>query len=103
MIFTKGLQIFPSSLQVFFLNTLSGSTGDAQILSRFVGQGKRSIHDYEEEGRRYYDLAATYDEAREQGLDQVLSLLAEKFTTARKPLNYLAENFIYKYRGRWFA
>ena len=48
-------------------------------------------------------ITRSYDEAREQGLDKVLSLLAEKFTTARKPLNYLAENFIYKYRDRWFA
>ncbi|MGI5926332.1 MAG: hypothetical protein ACOX8A_04030 [Thermacetogeniaceae bacterium] len=101
--FYKRLADISLFLTGIFPEYLSGSTGDAQILSRFVGQGKRSIHDYEEEGRRYYDLAATYDEAREQGLDQVLSLLAEKFTTARKPLNYLAENFIYKYRGRWFA
>ncbi|AFV10774.1 hypothetical protein Tph_c05360 [Thermacetogenium phaeum DSM 12270] len=70
---------------------------------RYLGRSRRTLHDYEEEGRRYYDLAATYDEAREQGLDHVFSLLAEKFTTARKPLNYLAENYIYKYRNKWFA
>lgn len=74
------------------------------IPNRYIGRGGcRTIQDYEEEGRRYYDLASTYDEAREQGLDHVLSKFAEKFTTIRKPLNYLSENFIYNYRGKWFA
>ncbi len=74
------------------------------IPNRYIGRGGcRTTQDYEEEGRRYYDLASTYDEAREQGLDHVLSKFAEKFTTIRKPLNYLSENFIYNYRGKWFA
>lgn len=102
--FYKRLADISLFLTGIFPEYLIGSTDDdAQIVSRFIGQRKRSIHDYEEEGRRYYDLAATYDEAKEQGLDKVLSLLAKKFTTARKPLNYLAENFIYKQRSRWFA
>lgn len=72
------------------------------IPERYIGDSGRTMHDYEEEGRRYYDLASTYDEAREQGLDHVLSQFAENFTTIRKPLNYLAENLIYKYRSKWF-
>lgn len=74
-----------------------------RVPARYLGRTRRALHDYEEEGRRYYDLASTYDEAREQGLKDVLSLLAEKFTMARKPLNYLAENYIYKYRNKWFS
>jgi len=74
-----------------------------EIPARLAGHRSRTLHDCEEEGRRYYDLAATYDEAREQGLAGVLSLLAEKFTLARKPLNYLAENYIDKNRAKWFA
>lgn len=102
--FYKRLADISLFLTGIFPEYLSGSSDDAQgIPDHYTGHSRRSIHDYEEEGRRYYDLAATYDEAREQGLDQVLSLLSEKFTTARKPLNYLAENFIYKYRCRWFA
>ena len=88
--------IFPECLR---------STPDTKgsIPARFVGHGQRNLHNYEEEGRRYYDLASTYDEAREQGLDHVLSYIAEKFTTARKPLNYLADNYLYKFRNKWFA
>lgn len=74
-----------------------------KIPAHLQGRRARTLHDYEEEGRRYYDLAATYEEAREQGIADVLSLLAEKFTLARKPLNYLVENYIDKYRSKWFA
>jgi len=74
-----------------------------QVPARYIGHDKRSLHDYEEEGKRYYDLASSYDEAREQGLDHVLSLLSEKYTLARKPLNYLSQNYLYKYRNKWFA
>ncbi|HHW40696.1 MAG TPA: hypothetical protein GXX19_06050 [Syntrophomonadaceae bacterium] len=75
---------------------------DDKIPARLSGSKNRTLRDYEEQGRRYYDLASTYDEAKEQGLAEVLSLLAEKFTLARKPLNYLAENYIYKYRSQLF-
>jgi len=73
------------------------------IPARYIGRCGRTLHEYEEEGRRYYDLASTYDEAREQGLEYVLSQFSEKFTTIRKPLNYLSENLIYKHRSKWFA
>lgn len=89
--------IYPESLR-----TGPGMTCE-QIPARYIGHSKRTLPDYEEEGRRYYDLASSYDEAREQGLDHVLSLLSEKYTLARKPLNYLAQNYIYKYRNKWFA
>lgn len=88
--------IFPEYLQ--------GNTEvNAQLPERYLGCRKRTLHDYEEEGRRYYDLASTYDEAREQGLDHVLSQLAENFTVIRKPLNYLAANLICKQRKDWFS
>ncbi len=74
-----------------------------EIPIRVAGRRLRTLRDFEEEGRRYYDLAATYDEAREQGLSEVLSLLAEKFTLARKPLNFVAENYIERHRMQWFA
>lgn len=87
--------IFPEYLR-------DASNSNDLIPERYIGDSRRTIHDYEEEGRRYYDLASTYDEAREQGLDHVLSHFAEKFTTIRKPLNYMAENLIYRNRNKWF-
>lgn len=78
------------------------SAFDGKIPARLSGSKNRTIRDYEEQGRRYYDLASTYEEAKEQGLSEVLSLLAEKFTLARKPLNYLAENYIHRFRTQLF-
>lgn len=69
---------------------------------RLAGGRLRTLREYEEEGRRYYDLASTYEEARQQGLTSVLSMLAENFTLARKPLNYLVENYLHHCRDRLF-
>ncbi len=80
-----------------------GSEAPGRIPVRTAGRRPRTLREYEEEGRRYYDLAATYEEARQQGLSEVFSLLAEKFTLARKPLNYLAENYIDRCRTKWFS
>ncbi|NPV28862.1 MAG: hypothetical protein HPY58_04250 [Firmicutes bacterium] len=88
--------IFPESCRT------QGFAGE-EIPARLAGQRQRTLHEYEVEGRRYYDLASTYEEAREQGLAEVLSLLAEKFALARKPLNYLTEHYIEKHRSKWFA
>lgn len=80
-----------------------GSTeANAQLPERYIGRSERTLHDYEQEGRRYYNLASTYDEAREQGLEHVLSQLAENFTIIRKPLNYLAANLMSKQDKDWF-
>jgi len=75
---------------------------DAHAVVKYIANSGRTMEDYEEDGRRYYDLASTYDEAREQGLDHILSQFAENFTTIRKPLNYLAENLIFQQRVKWF-
>lgn len=72
------------------------------IPARLAGRRPFSLHDFEQEGRRYYDLAAAYDEAGKQGLTGVLILLAEKFTLARKPLNYLVDNYLNHYRSKLF-
>jgi hypothetical protein len=78
-------------------------TADHEIPARVSGKKLRTLQNYEEEGRHYYDLAATYEEASEQGLHDVLTLLADKFNLARKPLNYMAEHYISNCRARWFS
>lgn len=87
--------IFPEHL-------LGSGEVNAQLSEKHMQHNRRTLHDYEKEGRQYYDLASTYDEAREQGLDQVLSQLAENFTLIRKPLNYLAANLMRKQHKDWF-
>lgn len=86
-----------------FPECLPGSKGgNAQLPEKHIGHSGRTLRDYEKDGRKYYDLASTYDEAKEQGLDQVLSQLAENFTIIRKPLNYLAANLMSKRHKDWF-
>ncbi|MFH1639446.1 MAG: hypothetical protein ABIB93_03930 [Chloroflexota bacterium] len=62
----------------------------------------RSAEDYEEEGRRFYQLAGEHQNARLLEITGVLSRLHEKFNLATKPLSYISENFIKFQKGRIF-
>ncbi len=55
---------------------------------------RRSEADYEELGRRFYRLAAEHPDARLLELSGVFNELQDKFTIAKKPLNYISGNFI---------
>lgn len=101
--FYKRLADISLFLTGIFPEYIGGTPNEiSHIAARYSGHSGRTMHDFEEDGRRYYELASTYEEAREQGLDHVLSQFAEKFTTIRKPLNYLSENLITKHRSKWF-
>lgn len=78
-------------------------TGGRGIPARLSGKKPRNLSNYEDEGRHYYDLAASYNEASDQGLRDVLILLADKFTLARKPLNYMADHYISGARMELFS
>lgn len=58
----------------------------------------RTLEEYEEEGSRFYRLAAQHEVARRTGLDRALDALADTFPLARKPLNVLASNYIHTTR-----
>lgn len=62
----------------------------------------RSAEDYEEEGRRFYRLAARHPDARAAGLDHVLLRLHEEFHLATKPLSYISERYLQFRKGRVF-
>jgi len=55
---------------------------------------RRSAEDYEVEGRRFYKLAGEHKNARMLELAEVLGQLHEKFSLAKKPLNYISSNFV---------
>jgi hypothetical protein len=59
---------------------------------------RRTLEEYEEEGRRFYRLAARHEAARRLGLDRILDALADTFPLARKPLNVLAAEYIHTSR-----
>jgi len=59
-----------------------------------LGRLRRSAEDYEEEGRRFYRLAGEHKDAESLELTEVLWQLHQKFNLAKKPLNYISENFL---------
>ncbi|MEE9248610.1 MAG: hypothetical protein V3U79_07945, partial [Dehalococcoidia bacterium] len=67
--------------------------------SRFAP--KRTLDDYDREGETFYRLAAR--ESSEPGLGPVFHTLSEKFTLARRALNFLSERYIRPQRVQYFG
>ena len=69
-----------------------------------VGSNPRiSPEDYEKEGRRFYKLAAEHASARELEMEEVFRTLHENFQKAKKPLNFIAENYLQYRRQMIFS
>jgi len=88
-LFTSG--IFPDAV-----DRRSGTGGGAVA-------ARRTLEEYEEEGRLFYRLAAQHEVARRTGWDRALEALADTFPIARKPLNVLASHFIRTSRMELFG
>jgi hypothetical protein len=63
---------------------------------------RRSEEEYEELGRRFYRMAGVHQDAQLLDLSDVFLNLQEKFTIAKKPLNYISGNFIQINKERLF-
>ncbi|MEJ2363273.1 MAG: hypothetical protein P8075_02830 [Deltaproteobacteria bacterium] len=83
------LGLFPEYVQATHHYPFSG-----ELKPQVIGRGRRSLEDYEEEGRRFYQLAAQHPAARSVELSRVFNLLHEKFNTAKKPLNFIAHHYL---------
>ena len=59
------------------------------------GKLRISPEEYEEEGRKFYRLAAEHPSAKEMDLSAVFWALHEKFQAAKKPLNFIAEHYLH--------
>ena len=79
----------------------SGSSDGAsgQRGASWAGQTRRSLEDYETEGRRFYGLAEKHPTARALDLSEVFGLLRRHFSSARKPLSFIAAQYLHS-RGR---
>jgi len=64
---------------------------------------QRSIEDYEREGRTFYSLAASHQASRASRLWGPLSALAENFTLAEKPLNFISNHYLQMRKHTLFA
>ena len=66
-------------------------------------RARRSLEEYVQEGRRFYELAAEHPAARALELTGVLGLLGENFTTATKPLRFIASHYLHSKSNHLFA
>ena len=92
------LGVFPEYTVQNYRYPLSGKLRPA------VGSNPRiNPEDYEKEGRRFYKLAAEHASARELELQDVFRTLHENFQKAKKPLNFIAENYLQYRRQMIFS
>ena len=56
---------------------------------------RRSLEDYEREGRKFYGLASEHPTARTLKLSDVFGLLRQHFVSARKPLGFIASQYLH--------
>jgi hypothetical protein len=89
--------VFPDYIEAQYRYPLS-----RQIRPAAKGQYLRSREDYERHGQAFYRLAAEHEQARVEGLVDVLSALSEDFVLAEKPLAFLAEHYLRFTRYRLF-
>ncbi len=66
-------------------------------------QARRSVEEYEEEGRRFYGLAEEHPAARALQLSDVFGLLRLHFTSARKPLSFIAAHYLHTHKQTVFG
>jgi hypothetical protein len=83
------LGLFPEYVRANYRYPFSG-----ELRPQTAGRIRRSLEDYEEEGRKFYHLAAEHPAARSVELSEVFNLLQEKFSTAKKPLNFIAQYYL---------
>jgi len=69
---------------------------------KLFGRLRRSAEDYEEEGRRFYKLAEEHRDAMTLDIAQVMWQLYQKFSIAKKPLNYISEQLTPFRKARLF-
>jgi hypothetical protein len=91
-LFTTGL--FPEAVRRSPRRPLTG-------LAAPTLQRRWRLEDYEDEGRRFYRLAAELLTGTEPSLARVLGRLADDFAIARKPLAVLAERYVTWARPHW--
>ena len=70
---------------------------------RIRGRIRISPEEYEEEGRKFYKLAAEHQSARDLDLSEVFWDLHGNFEKAKKPLNFISDHYFQQKRERFFG
>ena len=92
------LGIFPDYAEHEYRYPFSG-----QLRPQIRGRVRMSPEEYEQEGRKFYKLAAKHEAASELDLSEVFWALHENFQKAKKPLNFIAEHYFQSRRHTFFG
>ena len=87
-----------SSKSTFNSNFKSG----AYSRTNFTRKKRRSLEEYESEGRRFYRLAEEHPTAGVLELTDVFSVLRDQFSAARKPLTFLSSRYLHSRHNNLF-
>ena len=87
-----------SSKNTFNSNFKSG----AYSRTNFTRKRRRSLEEYESEGRRFYRLAEEHPTAGVLELTDVFSVLRDQFSAARKPLTFLSSRYLHSRHNNLF-
>lgn len=68
-----------------------------------AGRVRRGLEDYERDGQRFYGLAEKHPVARDLELSEVFGLLSRHFTSARKPLAFIATRYLHSRHRQLFG
>jgi len=68
-----------------------------ELRPKIAGRVRRNMEDYEKEGRKFYKLASEHQAAITMGLSELFWLLHENFSVAKKPVNFISDNYL-RYR-----
>lgn len=90
------LGIFPQYPEHDFRYPFSG-----QARPQIFGKARMSHEEYEMEGQRFYKLAAEHQSAKELDLSDVFWALHSNFQKAKKPLNFIVDNY-FQFMGHKF-
>ena len=90
--------VFPDYAMRDHLYAASG-----RVRPRTSGRVRRSIEEYEEEGRLFYRLAEEHPVARSLNLSNTFGLLRHHFIAARKPLSFIASNYLHSRKRQLFG
>ena len=88
--------VFPDSLQ-----SRAGTYGSPPVPRSW--RMRRTLEEYEREGRIFYGLAEEHPAARALELSQVFAALKQNFTSARKPLTFVATRFLHAKKRQLFG
>jgi hypothetical protein len=92
------LGIFPDYAERDYRYPFSG-----ELRPHISGKLRISPEGYEQEGRKFYKLAAEHQSAKEMDLSEVFWTLHGNFKKAKKPLNFIAEHYLHYRRDTFFG